>query len=339
MKNCGKCFFLRSFEINQRVNNMHKFKAAWWLRNRHLQTLYPVFFSGHKKIILRREKIQLEDGDFLSLDWSQNYDSKRSIILFLHGLEGSSQSSYIQRMMKIAIEKNYNAVCLNFRGCDGEANSKLKSYHAGEIGDLNTVVKKLISEKTPDQKIYLVGFSLGANVLLKWLAESELSKFIAKAIAVSVPFELAGAAGALGKGFSRIYEWWLLKCLKQSLQRKKSIFLQYNFTYNEKNLKSFWEFDDLITAKLNGFKDVYDYYEKSSSRQFIKKIKVNTLIVHAKDDPFLLYENIPQVNEINNSVKLEVTKNGGHLGFVEGYIPFIPKYWIDRRVYEFIEWE
>ncbi|WGL58764.1 hydrolase [Pigmentibacter sp. JX0631] len=323
--------------MNQKVNKMYKFKAAWWLKNRHLQTLYPVVFSARKKIILKRERIQLDDGDFLSLDWSQNYDPKRPIILFLHGLEGSSQSPYIQRMMKIAMNKNYNAVCLNFRGCDGETNVKLKSYHAGEIGDLNSVVKKLISEVTAEQKIYLVGFSLGANVLLKWLAESELSGFIAKAIAVSVPFELAGSADALGKGFSRAYEWWLLKCLKQSLERKKSIFLQHNFTYNEKNIKSFWEFDNLITAKINGFKDVFDYYEKSSSRQFIKKIKVNTLIVHAKDDPFLMQENIPKVNEINDSVKLEITKNGGHLGFVEGFIPFFPKYWIDNRIYEFIE--
>nr|BFD33296.1 hydrolase [Pigmentibacter ruber] len=323
--------------MNKKIMNAPKFKVAWWLKNRHLQTLYPVFFSGGKKIRLIREKVELEDGDFLSLDWIPNYNPKKPIILFLHGLEGSSKSPYIQRMMKKAVSKNYNAACLNFRGCDGQVNIKLKSYHAGETNDLNTVVKKITAKLTAEQKLYIVGYSLGANVLLKWLAESDLANSISKAIAVSVPFELAGSAAALGKGFSKIYEWWLLRCLKQSLKRKKSILLENNFIYKEKDINNFWEFDNLITAKINGFKDVYDYYEKSSSRQFIKKITVETLIVHALDDPFLSQENIPQKNEINNSVKLEITTQGGHLGFVEGRIPFLPKYWIDDRVYEFIE--
>lgn len=315
---------------------MKPFRPAWWLRNRHLQTLFPVFFSCAKKLQLHRETFFLPDGDFIHLDWTINHNSKKPILLLLHGLEGSSTSHYIQRIMRKAVENNYIAVCLHFRGCSGETNNKLKSYHAGETKDLDAVMEAFAVRFSSSQSIFTVGFSLGGNVLLKWLAESALTSRVSKAVAVSVPFELAGSAHALHKGFSKFYEWWLIKCLKRSLIKRKNIFLENNFNYDEKKINSFWEFDQYITAKINGFEDVHDYYNKSSSKQYLKNISTQTLIVHAKDDPFLFEKYIPNSYEVSTTVKLEITQYGGHLGFVTGKIPLVPEYWIDNRIFNFI---
>lgn len=301
-----------------------------------MQTIFPVLFSRRKKIALHRETFLLPDNDFLHLDWTINYNEEKPVILLLHGLEGSSQSPYIQRLMAKAVEQNFIAVCMHFRGCSGSANYKLNTYHAGETKDLEAILSAFSLRFRAAQKIYLVGFSLGGNVLLKWLAESKFGSRVSKAVAVSVPFDLASSANALHKGFSRIYEWWLIRCLKLSLKKKQKLFADHLFIYDDNKINSFWAFDHFITAKLNGFKDVHDYYQQSSSKQFLKYITTKTLIINAQDDPFLSKKSLPHAHEVSASVQLEFTNNGGHLGFVAGTLPFFPEYWIDDRIISYI---
>jgi predicted alpha/beta-fold hydrolase len=317
-------------------NKESHFKPAWWLKNNHLQTLFPVLFSSKKQVSLFREDFYLPDGDLLQLDWSENYiKNNKPILVLLHGLEGSSSSPYIQRTMQSAFKLGFIAVCMHFRGCGGLPNKLPRAYHAGETEDLNFFLKSLIQNSDMKQ-IYVVGFSLGGNVLLKWLGENPDNKIVKSAVAVSVPFELSNSASKMNKGVSKFYQWWLIKSLKESILNKNQFQTLGMSKEDIHNLKNFWEFDDKITAKLHGFKDVQDYYKKSSSRQFLKKIKTPTLIIHSQDDPFMTSSCIPKKEELSNSIHLEVTDRGGHIGFITGNIPFCPHYWLEERVLKYL---
>lgn len=275
------------------------FKPAWWLKNRHLQTLFPVLFPLKIKLQLIREDFNLPDGDVLQLDWTVNKKENKPLVILLHGLEGSSSSPYIQRMMKTALEKGFRAVCMNFRGCAGTPNKLLRAYHAGETEDLNLFLNYLTQKIGMNEKIFIAGFSLGGNVLLKWLGENQNNKIVTSAAAVSVPFDLTNFADCMNQGVSKIYQWWLLRCLKESILKKKN-FENVGIKKQEiKSLKNFWEFDDKITVKIHGFLNVNDYYLKSSSRQFLANIKTPTLIIHSLDDPFLSPSCIPKNEELS----------------------------------------
>ncbi len=318
--------------VGSQKNDSIHFKLAWWLKNKHLQTLFPVLYPYKIKLKLIREDFHLPDGDVLQLDWTANKNEKKSLIVLLHGLEGSSSSPYIQRMMKRALDKDFRAVCMHFRGCGGTPNKLLRAYHAGETGDLNLFLNYLIQKLEINSKIFIVGFSLGGNVLLKWLGENPSNKIVISAAVASVPFDLANSADCMNQGVSKIYQWWLLRCLKESILKKGGF---ENIGINKieiESLKNFWEFDDKITAKIHGFLNVNDYYMKSSSRQFLANIKIPTLIIHSIDDPFMSPSCIPKNEELSISTKIELTQNGGHIGFVSGIIPFFPEFWLEKRI-------
>ncbi|WP_338636703.1 hydrolase [Spirobacillus cienkowskii] len=316
---------------------MAHFKPAWWLNNKHLQTLFPVLLPQKLNLNLVREFLELPDGDFLVLDWTSNKQENLPLIVVLHGLEGSSDSYYIKRIMSAAQKNNFRAVCMHFRGCPN-FNKKikiLKTYHAGQTADVQFFLNFLIKKLKISQPIFAVGFSLGANVLLKLLGEYKEEIFIKAAVAVSVPFDLSLSADRMNTGFSKIYQWWLLRSLKKKL-KLNNIFKDLEISELElKKIKSFWQFDDKVTAKLNGFINVHDYYKKSSSKQYLKFIKTSTLIIHSIDDPFLYPQGIPNVNDVSASVELEITSAGGHVGFVTGNIPFFPKFWLEQRIVQY----
>jgi uncharacterized protein len=313
-------------------NDRIHFKPAWWLKNKHLQTLFPVLFPHKTNLLLIREDFHLPDGDILQLDWTTNKQENKPLIVLLHGLEGSSSSPYIQRMMKSALKYGLRAVCMHFRGCGGIPNKLSRAYHAGETEDLSFFLNYLTQKMGIIDKIFIAGFSLGGNVLLKWLGENPNNKIITSAAAASVPFDLANSADCMDQGVSKIYQWWLLKCLKESILRKGN-FESIGIKENEiENLKNFWEFDDKITAKIHGFLNANDYYLKSSSRQFLSKIKTPTLIIHSLDDPFMSPSCIPNKDELSISTEFELSKNGGHIGFVSGAIPFFPQYWLEKKI-------
>jgi predicted alpha/beta-fold hydrolase len=312
----------------------NSFKPAWWLFNRHLQTIWASKFRRSAKLLLVRERVELPDGDFIDLDWI-NKESKGPIILLLHGLEGSVQSSYMMGMLNsVSRQQGWRGIAMHFRGCSGESNRMPRLYHSGETKDLEYIVT-LLRKREPYVSMIAVGFSLGGNVLLKWLGETGKNNLLTAAVAISVPFNLHKTVKLLGQGFLRIYDRYFLKSLKKKIQYKLQ---RYSLLTGEeiRNIKSLYEFDDKVTAPLHGFKDAMDYYSKSSSQQYLVNVRVPTLLIHSKDDPFTSNDFVLSSNDLSDSITLEFTKCGGHVGFVSGYFPWKARYWLEERVLGFI---
>lgn len=326
------------------TNNL-SFKPAWWLKNCHGQTLFPALFRRVSTPKLHRERLITPDGDFLDIDWCDSgMNSNNPLVILLHGLTGSSKSGYIQGLQQALQKNNFRSVALNFRGCSGEYNNTSHCYHSGETLDLDFLYRTL-REREPNTYFSAVGFSLGANVLLKWLGEKEKAVNLFAAVAVSTPFELSRCATKLDNGFSKLYRANLLTELK-TYMKDKQLHLEIKGHVSEARkikqcgdltkIRSFWEYDNRVVAKLYGFKDVHDYYAQSSSRQFLKRIAVPTLLVQAQDDPFMTADVVPKASELSACVKLELTQHGGHVGFISGKNPFRPVYWLESRIVTFL---
>lgn len=317
------------------------FKAAWWLNNCHLQTLYPTLFRRKAELNRSRERFNTPDGDFLDCDWyTENSNTSKPIVILMHGLAGSSHSTYILGMQKSIAVLGWRSVALNFRGCSGEQNLKARAYHSGETGDIDFIYRTLRSRE-PGTDIYVIGFSLSGNVLLKWLGEQGVKSNVKGAVAISVPMMLSICASRLDKGFSKVYRRYLMNPLKQFVLEKYNFLTKNNLTLEAdkikqlgslKDVKSFWQYDDQVIAKLHNFKNADDYYQQSSSRQYIQYITIPTLIIHALDDPFMTPQVIPDQHELPKHVTLEKTHGGGHVGFVCGTNPIKPKFWLEERV-------
>lgn len=319
------------------------FTPAWWLKNCHLQTLYPALFRKLKSPKLRRERLITPDNDFLDIDWCG--EEHLPLVILLHGLTGSSQSIYIKGLQHILLKNNYRSVALNFRGCSGQPNHSYRCYHSGETQDIDFLYKTL-REREPETPFAAVGFSLGGNVLLKWLGEQQNNVNLFAAVAVSVPLVLSICSTKLDFGFSKIYRANLLSELKDYIFKKQQYLQKMGEIEHAKKLeqlgdltkiRSFWEYDERVVAKLHGFKNAQDFYARSSSRQFLKNIVVQTLIIQALDDPFMTPNVIPHVDELSSSVQLELSQKGGHVGFVTGKNPFKPDYWLEKRIPEFLQ--
>ena len=253
----------------------------------------------------------------------------------LHGLEGSLESHYTGSLLARLGEAGYAAGLLYFRGRSGTPNRLPRSYHSGDTADLAFVVQTL-SSRHPRQPLMVVGFSLGGNVLLKWLGESGDQTGIRQAIAVSVPFDLDAAARQLDRGLSRLYRNHLLARLREAVRRKARQHPPPWPLERLGELKSFRAFDDAITAPLHGFRDVDDYYARASSRQYLTAIRVPTVILQAVDDPFLPASALPCADELGPAVTLELSDHGGHVGFIAGNRPFAPHYWLEQRILELL---
>lgn len=310
-----------------------EFRPAIWCRNPHLQTLWPYFFRFSPRPEYHRERLELADGDFLDLDWVEPY-SAGPLVLILHGLEGCSQSHYVRGLVTAFARRNVRSVVMHHRGCSGEPNRLNRSYHAGETADLNTVLTHL-HDREPNTPMGAVGFSLGGNMLLKWLGENPHSSLVMAAAAVSVPFLLAEGARRMERGLSQIYQWRLIRLMKQSLNKKFAHRPAAVDLHQVSGLKNFWTFDDQVTARLHDFADVGDYYTRSSSRQFLSGINTETLIVHAEDDPLMTPSVIPREHELSGTIQLELSRYGGHVGFVTGPM-WRPQYWLDQRVADYL---
>lgn len=320
------------------------FKPAWWLSNAHLQTIYPALMRKLSVLIgLKRERLITPDNDFIDIDWCG--EGNQPLIILLHGLSGSTQSGYIRGLQQALLSKGFRTVALNFRGCSGELNYSARCYHSGETEDIHFLYQWL-REREPETPIGAVGFSLGGNVLLKWLGEQGNQLSLFAAIAVSVPLVLSICATKLDTGFSKFYRKILLSELKEHVEEKK-LHLERLGNFQEvkrieklgdiSDIESFWQYDDRVVARLHHFKDVHDYYLRSSSRQFLKSIAITTLLIQALDDPFMTEEVLPNLDELSPTIQLEITQGGGHVGFIGGYIPFKPSYWLDQRIPEFFE--
>lgn len=319
------------------------FKPAWWLKNCHLQTIYPSLIrKAPNPPESRRERLITPDDDFIDIDFCGTGD--QPIVILLHGLTGSSQSGYIKGLQTALLNQGFRSAAINFRGCSGEANNRARCYHSGETEDTHFLYQTL-RQREPDTPIAAVGFSLGGNVLLKWLGEHGANLDLFAAVAVSVPLVLGVCATKLDEGFSRAYRKNLLNELKGYMSNKLRHLESIGHLDDAAKIKglgdlspinSFWEYDDRVVAKLHGFQDVHDYYNRSSSRQYLKSIAVRTLLIQAVDDPFMTTEVLPKQEELSSQVQLEFTPHGGHVGFVTGIIPFRPKFWLEDRIPAFL---
>lgn len=305
-----------------------QFTPPWWLRNPHAQTIWPALFRKIPVIPLQRERFELDDGDFVDLDWTE--DNAGPVVIMLHGLEGDSKSHYAHTMLKALASQGYQAGLLYLRGRSGEVNRLPRTYHSGDTADLAHVVGQL-RERWPERKLFAIGISLGGNILLKWLGETTTSNPLQAAVAVSVPFVMSNIADQLDQGFSVIYRNYLVKSMVQSLRRKQAMTFPFDIS-QALNSKSLRDYDEVVTAPLHGYADADDYYEKCSCRQFLKSITVPSLILHAKDDPFMTTDAIPTAEELSPAVTLELSHHGGHVGFTGGTIPWRAEYWLEQRI-------
>ena len=309
------------------------FRPAWWLPGANAQTLWPTMFRRPARPRLSWERLRLPDGDFVDLSWAGE-DSHITVVC-LHGLEGSYRSAYAAGMLNALAAHGWRAVLLHFRGCSGELNQLPRSYHSGDTGDLGYLLD-VLGRRNPDSIFAAVGYSLGGNVLLKYLGERCTASPLRAAAAVSVPFDLGAAAQRLDCGFSRLYQWRLLRSLRAKTAEKIARCETMPPVPALRQLRNFWNFDDAVTAPLHGFRGADDYYARSSSRQFLAAIETPTLLLHARDDPFMTPDAVPTHRELAANVRLELSQRGGHVGFVGGRWPWRAEYWLEQRIPEYL---
>ena len=312
------------------------YRAPWWLPGGHLQTIYARHLAGGLSFPYRRERRQTPDGDFIDFDWLEAKADDGKLLVLFHGLEGCSRGHYVVSLLGRASELGWRAVVPHFRGCSGEANRLSRSYHSGDSREIDWILRSL-KEEHPRSRIYATGVSLGGNMLLKWLGEegANATPVIDGAAAVSVPVDLAAAAAQLDCGFKKIiYTRHFLRTLKPKVLAKITT---HGLAIDDRALRScssFREFDDLYTAPFHGFENADDYWSRASSKPWLKQIQVPTLMINARNDPFLPESALPTREEVSGRVKLDFPGDGGHVGFVTGAFPGRLE-WLPRRVLHF----
>ena len=290
------------------------YKPSLLFKNVHLNTVYKTLFYSRKNTY-KRERITTEDNDFLDLDFSIN--NSETVVIALHGLEGSSKSKYIVSAVNHLNNNNIDCIAINFRGCSGEDNNNLYSYNSGQTEDITTIINHILNNYNY-KNIVLLGYSMGGNITLKYLGEtSKIPSQIKGGIAISTPCDLEGSSIALSSWYNTVYIKRFMKTLKKKTLLKLEKFSDCNLDKKAiANAKTFTDFDNAVTAPLFGYKNAQDYWRQCSSKQFLKNIKHPTLIINALDDTFLSESCYP-FNEakINNNISLETPKYGGHVGF------------------------
>ncbi len=304
---------------------LNGFRPAWWLPDGHTQSLWRKFGPG-VSVTQQRQRLMLDDGDFVDLAWvrpNATIAQNDAVVLILHGLCGCAASLYVQALQGHLLGRGIASVAMNFRGCGGEPNFKARSYHSGVSADVEQVFSHL-RRQHGGQPFYAVGYSLGGNVLLKWLAESRGPAGLERAVGVSIPFDLAACSAALGRGLTRYYGRYFLNRLRQDLALKKH---QFQETGNSTELAlldalgplgdiaSLWEFDDRVTAPLHGFTSAADYYARCSSLPRLGEIRTPTMLIQSADDPLVPADTLPDPARLPENVRLALTRRGGHVGF------------------------
>ena len=283
---------------------------------------------------MERERLELDDGDFIDLDWTTRTCGPR--LLVLHGLEGCSRSHYVRGLAATLHGMGWRVIAMHFRGCSDEPNRLSRTYHSGETTDLSSVVREL-RRREPGTPLAIAGYSLGGNVLLKWLGEQGAQAEVDAAVAVSAPLLLDVAADRLTRGLSRFYQWYLLRLMRRKLVAKFGQWKESPIALSERrSWRTMSDFDNAVTAPLHGFRDAQDYYRRSSARRFLGSIAAPTLIIHARDDPLMSEVVIPASRELSGSTTLELSERGGHVGFIGGASPLEADYWLERRIPEFL---
>jgi hypothetical protein len=317
------------------VQPADSYRAPWWCRNRHVQTVWAV--ARRRRLPgLTRERLEIPDGDFVDVDWLPGPPGA-PLLLVLHGLEGTASSHYVGGLFRLAAARAWRAAVLWFRSCSGELNRLPRFYHSGDTGDLDHALR-ILTEREPTLQVGAVGVSIGGNVLLKWLGEQSdaAPKAMVAAAAISVPFDLEACARRMDRGLPRIlYTTTFMRSFRRKTRAKALAHPGFVDVRAALRARTFAEYDRAVTAPLHGFADEVDYWRRSSSGPFLSHIKRPTLLLNAIDDPFVPATSLPDPRRLPPHVRAEFVPRGGHVGFVEGW-PWRAVSWAERRAIEFL---
>ncbi|HJV72659.1 MAG TPA: alpha/beta fold hydrolase [Noviherbaspirillum sp.] len=317
-----------------------KYVAPSWLPGGHLQTIYPATCAVKPKVVYRRERWPTPDGDFIDIDFvdgkAAQPDAPRPFIVLFHGLEGSSDSHYARSLMARIAALGWSGAVPHFRGCSGELNHAPRFYHSGDASEVDWIVRRLVAEhKTPGAKFYVAGVSLGGNALLRWLGESQhQAEIVDAACAISAPLDLAGGGAALSRGLNMIYTRVFLQTLKPKCLQKLKQFPDLFDRDTMLRARNLYEFDNIVTAPLHGYRNTDDYWYRASAKHVLSDITVPTLVLNARNDPFLPAHHLPRT--ASKAVTLDYPAHGGHVGFVVGGPPGRID-WLPQRMLDFLK--
>ncbi|MDQ3027047.1 MAG: hydrolase [Pseudomonadota bacterium] len=312
------------------------FVPAPWLANAHLQTLYGALAAPAPRVAFRRERWDTPDGDFVDVDFVDGPERAPWVHLY-HGLEGSSNSPYARMLMAHVRQRAWRGSVFHFRGCSGEPNRLARAYHSGDTEEIGWSLArvKALAGAAP---LFAAGVSLGGNAFCKWLGEHGESAraIVERAAAVSAPLDLMAAGEALGRGFARVYAWNFLGSLRRGALDKLNRFPGLYDGAAVSRARTLRAFDNVVTAPLHGFRDTDDYWTRASAKPHLAGIRVPTLLVNARDDPFLPGSALPTEREVSGAVKLEFPEHGGHVGFVTAPFPGHIE-WLPQRLLHFFD--
>ena len=310
------------------------YQAPRWLPGGHLQTIYPATCIRTPRVDYRRERWSTPDHDFIDIDFVEGTVGRPFGVLF-HGLEGSSNSHYSRALMAHWRSLGWAGAVVHFRGCSGELNLAPRFYHSGDVAEIDWVLRRLqlVASDHGHSKFFATGVSLGGNALLRWLGESQhAAEFVDAACAVSAPLDLAGGGAALSSGLNLIYTKMFLQSLKPKCLQKLE---QFPGLFDREQLlqaRDLYAFDNVVTAPLHGYRDTNDYWNRASAKHVLNDIRVPTLILNARNDPFLPAHHLPAT--ASAMVTLDYPQSGGHVGFAIGALPGRLD-WLPRRVAQF----
>lgn len=312
---------------------MSSYRAPWWLPGAHLQTIYPAVALKGRPPRYRRARWELPDGDFIDIDWVDGPAEAPLVVLF-HGLEGNSGSPYAGALMHAVRARGWRGAVPHFRGCSGHPNRLARAYHSGDANEVGMLLDGLHADA--GAPVFAAGISLGGNALLKWLGREgpDAARRLHAAAAICAPLDLAAAGAALRRGFNRFYTHQFLRTLKPKTLAKLDRFPQLFDREAMQRARTFDEFDDLFTAPLHGYAGVNDYWNRASSKPDLCRVAIPTLLVNARNDPFLPARHLPGRDEISAQITLEQPADGGHVGFVSGAFPGHIR-WLPERVLGF----
>jgi len=311
-----------------------------WLPGGNSQTIYPFFLRSLIIPAYQRERLELDDGDFIDIDWLDNSIDRPLVIMF-HGLEGGSSSHYARSIMGLFQELGWRGAVVHFRGCSGTPNRLPRAYHAGDSEEIDRILHKIRERNQflgSSAPLYVIGISLGGNALLKWLGEQgkKACHIIDGAVTVSVPLDLVAAGKALDSGFNRLYTQHFLGTLKKKVLKKLDDFPGLFDAAAVAKCTTLYQFDNLVTAPLHGFSNTDEYWALSSSKPWLKHIQVPTLVINARNDPFMPSSSLPAQTDVSCSVSLEFPTEGGHVGFLSSPFPGNLT-WLPERIIRFFD--
>jgi predicted alpha/beta-fold hydrolase len=297
------------------------YRSPFWLPGGHAQTMYPYLFLRARPMPLRRERLETPDGDFVDVDWLDAPSDAPALILF-HGLEGSSRSHYATAILSAAAARGWRGVVPHWRGCGGEPNRLPRAYHSGDFAEVDWMLGALRS-RLGSAPVVAIGVSLGGSALLNWLGrEGEKSRaWLRAAAAVSAPIDLMASGSALDRGWNRIYARNFLRTLVPKAIAKERLHPRIYDAAALARVRTMRAFDDLVTAPLHGFRDVVDYWTRGSSKPWLATVRVPTLVLNARNDPFIPGESLPGPADVSSDVTLDQPPRGGHVGFASGGFP------------------